>query len=121
MCTPKNGDNLCYSVQGIPEFIFNLFSDVNLHLNAKFCEPSAEESHSLVNSSTFIQQLGLIIKNPESSASTKVRISALDYSIQIAGSLIIVKDCSITINIVNNTVTTTVETVSANPNHDETA
>ena len=54
-------------------------------------------------------------------ATTKVRISALDHSIQIAGSLIIVKDHPIAIDIINNTVTTTVETISANPNHDESA
>ena len=121
VCTLKNGDNLCFSVQGIPEFIFNLFSDVNLLLNAKFSEPSIEESRLLVNSSTFIQQLGLIIKNHISGFPTKVRVSAMDHSILIAGSLVIVKEYPITINVTKNTVTATVETVSAKPNHDETA
>ena len=121
MCTLKNGDNLCFSVQGIPEFIFNLFSDVNLLLNAKFSEPSIEESRLLVNSSTFIKQLGLIIKHHISGFPTKVRVSAMDHSILIAGSLVIVKEYPITINVTKNTVTATVETVSAKPNHDETA
>ena len=121
VCTLKNGDNLCFSVQGIPDFIFNLFSDVNLHLNAKFCKPSAEESRSLVNSSTFIQQLGLTIKHPNSNVSNKIKISALDHSIQIDGSLLTVKDSPITVIVINNTVTTVAETLSANPSHDETA
>ena len=121
VCPLNNGDNLCFSVQGIPEFIFNLFSDVNLQLNAKFSKPSFEESRSLVNGSTFIQQLGLIIKHPISAVTTKVRISALDHSILIADNFIIVKDNPVTINITDNTVQTTVETVSANPNHDESA
>ena len=121
VCTLKNGDNLCFSVQGEPEFVFNLFSDVNLQLNAKFSKPNIEESRSLMNSSTFIQQLGLIIKHPISDVITKVKISALDDSIQISDSFITVKEYPITINIINNTVTTTVETVSTSPNHDETA
>ena len=81
VCTLKNGHNLCFSVQGIPEFIFNLFSDLNLQLNAKFCKPSVEESHLLTNSSTFIQQLGLVIRRSISDVVTKVKISAVDHSI----------------------------------------
>ena len=121
VCTLKNGDNLCFSVQGIPDFIFNLFSDVNLHMNAKFCKPSAEESRSLVHSSTFIKQLGLTIKHPNSNVFNKVKVSALDHSIQIDSSLLTVKDSPITISVIENTVTTIVETFSANPSHDETA
>ena len=121
VCTLKNGDNLCFSVQGIPEFIFNLFSDVNLQLNAKFSKPSVEESRSLMNSSTFIQQLGLIIKHSITDGVIKAKISALDHSILIADTFINVKEYPVTINIINNAVTTTVETVSANPDHDETA
>ena len=43
----------------IPEFIFNLFSDVKLQLNAKFSEPSAEESRSLMNTSTIHSTVGV--------------------------------------------------------------
>ena len=121
VCALKNGENFCFSIQGLPEFIFSLFSDRNLQLNAKFCEPSVEESRSLMNRSTFIQQLGLIIKHPISGAATKVNISALDHSILIADSHISVKEYPVIINIIDNTVTTTVETVSVNPDHDETA
>ena len=90
-------------------------------MNAKFSLPQAEESHSILNSTTFIQQLGLIIKHPISNISTKLKISALDHSIITADSHITVKQYPVIINIINNTVTTTVETVSANPDHDETA
>ena len=121
LCTLKNGENLCFSVQGIPEFTFNLFTDLHLQLNAKFSEPSDEESRSLMKSSTFIQQFGLIIKHPITDISTKVKISALDHSILIADNFITVKDYPITIKITNNTVTTTVETVKAATEHDETA
>ena len=121
VCPLKNKERLCFSIQGIPEFIFNLFSDVSMQLNAKFSLPQDEESRSIQNSSTFIQQLGLIVKHPISKISTKVKISALDHSIFAADSLIIVDEYPVTVKIINNTVTTTVETVSANPDHDETA
>ena len=121
MCALKNGDIFCFSVSGEPEFVFNLFSDVNLQLNAKFSKPSVEESRSLINRSTFIQQLGLSIKHPISDVVTKVKISALDHSIQISDRFITVKEYPITINIINNAVTTKVETVITNPDHDETA
>ena len=74
-----------------------------------------------MNSSTFIQQLGLTIKHPNSNVSNKIKISALDHSIQIDGSLLTVKDSPITINVINNTVTTVAEVFSTNPSHDETA
>ena len=79
VCSLKDGENLCFSVQGIAGFVFNLFSDLILQMNAKFSEPSIEESWSLMNGSTFVQQLGLIIKHPISDVTTKVKISALDH------------------------------------------
>ena len=94
---------------------------MNLQLNAKFSKLSVEESCSLMNSSTFIQQLGLIIKHPITDGVTKAKISALDHSILIADNFIIVKEYPVTINIINNTVTTTIETVSTNPDNDEMA
>ena len=121
VCPLRNQEKLCFSVMGIPEFVFNLFSDVNLQLNGKFSLPHEEESRHILESATFIQQLGLIVKHPKKGIHNKVKISALDHSIVVADSLIIVKQYPVTVNIVNNTVTTTVETVSANPGHDETA
>lgn len=121
VCPLRNNEKLCFSVMGIPEFVFNLFSDVNLQLNAKFSLPHADESRHILESATFIQQLGLIVKHPMKGVLNKVKISALDHSIVVADSLIIVKQYPVTVNIVNNTVTTTVETISAKPAHDETA
>ena len=113
MCPLKNGNNLCFSVQGIPDFIFNLFSDTYLQLNAKFSLPEFEVSRSLLNSSTFMQQLGFTVKHPITDAKTNVKISALDHSISVAGSLISVKGYPVIIKIINSTVTTTVEATPA--------
>ena len=121
VCPLKNNENLCFSVQGIPEFIFNLFSDVNLQLNAKFSLPQTDESRYILNSSTFIQELGFIEKHPIMGVVNKVKVSALDHSILVANNFIIVKQYPITINVINGTVTITVESVGANPDHDETA
>ena len=83
VCPLKNKEKLCFSIQGMPEFIFNLLSDIHLQLNAKFSLSQAEESHSILNSATFFQQLGLIIKHTISNIS---KISALDHSIITANS-----------------------------------
>ena len=121
MCPLKNGKNLCFSVQGIPDFIFNLFSDSYLQLNAKFSLPEFEESRSLMDSSTFMQELGFIVKHPTTNIYTSVKISALDHSILVAGSLITIKDHPMIIKIINSTVTTTVEAAPVSTNPSETA
>ena len=108
---------------GIPEFIFNLFSDVNLQINAKFSLPDDDESRHILNSSTFIQQLGIIVKHPTTEKINKVKISALDHSILIADNFISVAQYPVTISIINNTVTTRIdrECVRSKPVHDESA
>ena len=120
MCPLKNGNNLCFSVQGIPDFIFNLFSDSHLQLNAKFSSPEFEESRSLLNSSTFMQQLGFTVKHPITNIHTNVKISAHDHSISVAGSLITVKNYPTIIKIINSTVTTIVEAIPVSTNPGET-
>ena len=120
LCPLKNGKNLCFSVQGIPNFVFNLFSDSYLQLNAKFSWPEFEESRSLMNSSTFIQQLGFTVKHPITNIHTNVKISALDHSISVAGSWITIKNHPIVIKIINSTVTTTVEATPISTNPSET-
>ena len=76
--------------------MFNLFSDTNLLVNAKFALPKIEESHLLVNSSTFIEQLGFSIRHPITHMLTKAKISALDHSILVGDNFIIVEDHPIT-------------------------
>ena len=121
LCPLKNGKNLCFSVQGIPDFIFNLFSDSHVQLNAKFSSPKLEESQFLMNSSTFIQQLGFTIKHPNTNAYTNIKISALDHGISVAGILITVKNHPIIIKIINSTVTVSVKAVPVSTYPSETA
>ena len=121
VCPLKNNQNFCFSVQGIPDFIFTLFSGQKILLNAKFSLPKIEESHLILNSSTFIEQMGLTVKQSVTNKLTKAKISALDHSILIGDDLVIVKDHPITIKILNSSVTTVIEDTSVNHDHDETA
>ena len=98
-----------------------MFSDHKILLNAKFALPKVEESHLLLNSSTFIEQIGLAVKQPATNILTKVKISALDHSIVIGDNLVIVEDHPIIIKIINNSMTTVIEDTSVNHDHDETA
>ena len=79
---------------GIQEFVFNLFSDVNLQLKSKFPLPQADESRHTLESTTFIQQLRLTVEHPKKGTLKKVKISALDHSIMIADSLVVIKTIS---------------------------
>ena len=44
-----NGDNLCYSVQGQPDFMFSLIKDKYVQLNAQFVLPASDESNTIAN------------------------------------------------------------------------
>ena len=65
--------------------------------------------------------MGITVKSPVTSMLTKVKISALDHSIKIEENLITVEDHPITVNILDNNITTRVGVVGINPVHDETA
>ena len=121
MCPLRNHENLCFSVQGIPDFMFNLFTDTNLLVNAKFALPKPEESRFLINSSTFIEQMGITVKTPVTKMLAKAKISALDHSILIDENFIVVQDHPITITILDSNVTTRIDAMSIKPAHDETA
>ena len=101
--------------------MFNLFTDTNLLVNAKFAFPKPEESRFLINTSTFIEQMGITVKSPVTSMLTKVKISALDHSIMIEENLITVGDYPIIVTILDNNITTRIGAVGINPVHDETA
>ena len=53
-----NGDHLCFSVQGEPNFAFNLINSKYIQLNAQFVLPAEDESNTIANVSTFLGDLG---------------------------------------------------------------
>ena len=124
VCPLKNGEFLCFSVQGEPDFIFNLFSDANIQVNAKFSLPHPDdESRTLVNSSTFIQDVGLTFKTQNNrTIATKIKLSALDHSVTVSDNFINVGTKPITITIIKGSAQIKISSeVSVTESLDETA
>ena len=96
-----NGDHICFSIQGQPNFAFNLINDKYIKLNAQFVLPAEEESHTISNVSTFLGDLGLVVKNPDAGITTIIKVSAQDHSVTVDNSLTIVKDKPVTIQVTN--------------------
>ena len=57
-----NGDNLCYSVQVKPDLMFSLIKDKYVQFNAQFVLPASDENNTIANVSTFLGNLGLLLR-----------------------------------------------------------
>ena len=78
-----NGDHLCFSVQGEPNFAFNLINSKYIQLNAQFVLPSEDESNTIANVSTFLGDLGIVIQNDDTSKPVVIHVSAQDHSVKV--------------------------------------
>ena len=116
-----NKDYICFSIQGQPNFAFNLINDKYIKLNAQFVLPAEEESHTISNVSTFLGDLGLVIKNPENGSTTIIKVSAQDHSVLVDNSLTIVKNKPVTIQVSNKVSITVDSHVQANKLKDASA
>ena len=87
---------MCFSIQGQPNFAFSLIRDEYIQLNGQFVLLAEEESHTIANVSTFLGDLGLLVKNPETGNTTVIKVSAQDHSVAVGDSLTIVKDRPVT-------------------------
>ena len=97
-----NGDSLCFSVQGQPDFMFSLIKDKYVNLNAKFVLPTGDKSNTISNVSTLIGDLGLTLYNPVSGNTTAIKVSAQDQSVSIDDSKAIVKDMPVSVKLFRN-------------------
>jgi len=97
---------MCFSIQGQPDFAFNLINDKYIQLNGQFVLPT--DSHTIANVSTFLGDLGLMVKDPETGNSTIIEVSAHNHSIRVGSSLTIVKDKPVTVD-VSNTVSISID------------
>jgi len=88
----SNGDNLCYSVQGEPDFMFSLIKDKYLQLNAQFVLPAIDESDTIDGVSTFLGNLGILLRNPKNGKSMAIKVNAQDHSVKIGDETEIVVD-----------------------------
>ena len=92
----RNGEMLCFNVQGKPDFIFNLISSKYVNL---FAKPAEEESRSIDADSTFVSEVGLLVKSKPKYKAVKTKISAFDHSIDVLGSHTTLTDSSITVKV----------------------
>ena len=90
---------MCFSVQGEPDFAFNLIRDQHIQLNGQFVLPAEEESHTIGNVSTFLGDLGLTIKDQETGNVTVIKVSAPDHSVLVGHSLTVIKDRPVNVDV----------------------
>jgi len=95
----SNGDNMCFSIQGEPDFSFNLINDKYVRLHGQFVLPAEEESQIISNVTSFIGSLGLLVTSPKTGDSIAIKVSAIDHSVLVGSSLTIVKDKPVTVNV----------------------
>ena len=100
-----NGDHLCFSVQGEPNFAFNLINSKYIQLNAQFVLPAEDESNTIANVSTFLGDLGIVIRNDDTSKPVVIHVSAQDHSVKVNNSITVVKDKPVFVDVSNSTVT----------------
>ena len=97
-----DGNNLCFSVQGQPDFMFSLIKDHYVQLNGQFVSPSEDESHTIGNGSTFMGSLVLLLRHPVTGKSLTIRASAQDHTVMVHGSVIAVKDKPVAIQVTSS-------------------
>ena len=109
-----SGDHLCFSIQGQPNFAFNLISDKYIQINAEFVLPAEDESNTIANVSTFIGDLGMVIRNKDTDKHVVIHVSAQDHSVLVDDSLAIVKDKPVFVDVSNGKVAININADSQN-------
>ena len=104
-----NGDRLCFSVQGEPDFIFTLIKDKYIQMNGQFVLPAEDESHTIANVSTFLGKIGLLLRNPSTAKAIIIKVSAQDHSVSVDNSTTVVQDRPVTVTVSNSYVTVNVD------------
>ena len=92
---------MCFNIQGQPNFAFSLISDKYIKMNAQFVLPAIEESHTISNVSTFVGDLGLVVKNPKTGNITIIKISSQDHSVAVGSSFTIIKNKAVTVQVLD--------------------
>ncbi|XP_065896424.1 uncharacterized protein [Dysidea avara] len=105
----SDGQLLCYSVQGLAYFAFNLISDPTININAYFIPPEKKENFK--EYATFLGDIGIMIQpnNCEGKCKTeditKITISASDRSVLLDGSRTVLSDRPVHVMVDNTTAT----------------
>ena len=105
----SDGQLLCYSMQGLAYFAFNLISDPTININAYFIPPEKKEDFK--EYATFLGDIGIMIQpnNCEGKCKTeditKITISASDRSVLLDGSRTVLSDRPVHVMVDNTTAT----------------
>ena len=80
-----NGQDMCYSLQGEPYFVFNLISDPIININSYFIPP--ERGNTLNEFATFLEAIGILVQSEDCMGNCdqddiiKIAVSASDRSV----------------------------------------
>ena len=105
---------MCFSVQGQRNFAFNLIRDKYIEINAQFVLPSADKSNTIANVSTFLGDLGMVIRSKDKDKQIVIHVSAQDHSVLVDNTLAIVKDKPVFVDVSNGTVDININADSQN-------
>ena len=104
-----NGQDMCYSLQGEPYFVFNLISDPIISINAYFIPP--ERRNTLNEFATFLGAIGILVQpedcmgNCDQDDITKIAVSASDGSVLLDDSKTKLRNRHVQVFVENSTAT----------------
>ena len=104
-----NGQDMCYSLQGEPYFVFNLISDPIISINSYFIPP--EKGNTLNEFATFLGAIGILVQpedcmgNCDQDNITKIAVSASDRSVLLDESRTKLRNRHIQVFVENSTAT----------------
>ena len=104
-----NGQDMCYSLQGEPYFVFNLISDPIISINSYFIPP--EKGNTLNEFATFLGAIGILVQpedcmgNCDQDNITKIAVSASDRSVLLDESKTKLRNRHIQVFVENSTAT----------------
>jgi len=81
--------------------MFSLIKDKYVQLNAQFVLPASDESNTIANVTTFLGNLGLLLRCPTTGNAITIKVSALDHSIQVGNTSIVVDNKPVTVTVSN--------------------
>ena len=87
-----NGDQLCFNVQGEPDFPFNLISDKYVQLNGVFVLPAEGERGNISSGATFLGMLGVVVRSPVTGKVNNIKVCGHDRSIVVGDNTLTVQD-----------------------------
>ena len=87
-----NGDQLCFNVQGEPDFPFSLISDKYVQLNGVFVLPDEVESVNISLGASFLGMLGIVLQSPVVGKANIIKVFAQDHTVVVGDSTVTVSN-----------------------------